>query len=87
MSENSKMGKIKDEITQHLGQVVEITTDSGSQRHEKRQKVTILEAYDAHFLVIYDQAALGQKPTNIKETFTYADILTGRVIFHGAVKK
>lgn len=70
----AKMKKIKEDIKEHEGQLVELTLENGRKR-EKNKIGRLIEVYPSLFIVEYsDLVERGGSP--YVESYTYSDILT-----------
>lgn len=74
-----KMKKIKEDVRNHEGQVVGITSQYGRKR-ENRREGTLSEVYDSLFIIVYDQ---DRKPKE-RASYSYSDILTENILIHYA---
>jgi Uncharacterized protein conserved in bacteria len=72
-----KMRKIKQEVADHEGMVVGITSQYGRKR-ENRREATLSEVYPSLFIVVYDQ---DNKPKE-RASYSYSDILTENILIH-----
>lgn len=77
----AKMKKIKDDIKNHEGQLVELTLENGRKR-EKTKVGRLIEVYQSLFIVEYNDHS--DKPGAINnsyvESYTYSDILTEKTL-------
>lgn len=71
----AKMKKIKEEIKQHEGQIVELTLENGRKR-EKVKQGRLTEVYQSLFIIEYQDEG---KPPYV-ESYTYSDILTEKTL-------
>ncbi|WEV60549.1 hypothetical protein OZX68_06425 [Streptococcaceae bacterium ESL0729] len=74
-----KMKKIKEDVKNHEGQVVGITSQYGRKR-ENRREGTLSEVYDSLFIVVYDQDSRPKE----RASYSYSDILTENILIHYA---
>ncbi|HEL2028705.1 TPA: hypothetical protein U2D00_000992 [Streptococcus suis] len=72
----AKMKRIKQDIKDHEGQIVELTLENGRKR-EKNKQGRIVEVYQSLFIVEFED------PNNtFVESYTYSDILTEKILIH-----
>lgn len=77
----AKMKKIKEDIKNHEGKMVEMTLEHG----RKRQKTKIgrlIEVYPSLFIVEYNNVGSlpGEITNTYVESYTYSDILTEKTL-------
>lgn len=77
----AKMKKIKEEVKNHEGQLVEMTLEHGRKR-EKTKIGRLTEVYQSLFIVEYTDSALmpGASTNSYVESYTYSDILTEKTL-------
>ncbi|ESV54341.1 Veg family protein [Streptococcus hyovaginalis] len=77
----AKMKKIKDDVKNHEGQLVELTLENGRKR-EKTKTGRLIEVYQSLFIVEYNEQSdeLGAINNSYVESYTYSDILTEKTL-------
>ncbi|MFU2203674.1 Veg family protein [Streptococcus hyovaginalis] len=77
----AKMKKIKDDVKNHEGQLVELTLENGRKR-EKTKTGRLIEVYQSLFIVEYNDQSdeLGAINNSYVESYTYSDILTEKTL-------
>ncbi|CAM2847152.1 Uncharacterized protein conserved in bacteria [Streptococcus acidominimus] len=77
----AKMKKIKDDVKNHEGQLVELTLENGRKR-EKTKIGRLIEVYQSLFIVEYNEQSdeLGAINNSYVESYTYSDILTEKTL-------
>lgn len=77
----AKMKKIKDNVKNHEGQLVELTLENGRKR-EKTKTGRLIEVYQSLFIVEYNEQSdeLGAINNSYVESYTYSDILTEKTL-------
>lgn len=77
----AKMKKIKDDVKNHEGQLVELTLENGRKR-EKTKTGRLIEVYQSLFIVEYNEQSdeLGTINNSYVESYTYSDILTEKTL-------
>lgn len=73
----AKMKKIKEDIKNHEGQLVELTLENGRKR-ERNRVGRLTEVYQSLFIVEFSDNAIGGNTT--VESYTYSDILTEKTL-------
>ena len=77
----AKMKKIKDDVKNHEGQLVELTLENGRKR-EKTKVGRLIEVYQSLFIVEYNDQSndLAASSHSYVESYTYSDILTEKTL-------
>lgn len=77
----AKMKKIKEEIKNHEGQLVELTLENGRKR-ERNRIGRLIEVYQSLFIVEFSDltAQPGIYGNTTVESYTYSDILTEKTL-------
>ncbi|AUW97448.1 MULTISPECIES: Veg family protein [Streptococcus] len=77
----AKMKKIKDDVKNHEGQLVELTLENGRKR-EKTKTGRLIEVYQSLFIVEYNEQSdePGAINNSYVESYTYSDILTEKTL-------
>lgn len=77
----AKMKKIKEDIKNHEGQLVELTLENGRKR-ERNRIGRLTEVYQSLFIVEFSDDSLlpGATNTTTVESYTYSDILTEKTL-------
>ncbi|MBM7641913.1 Veg family protein [Streptococcus loxodontisalivarius] len=73
----AKMKKIKEDVKNHEGQLVELTLENGRKR-EKNKIGRLIEVYPSLFIVEYND--IGIMANSYVESYTYSDILTEKTL-------
>lgn len=78
----AKLKKIKKEIKEHEGKLVEMTLENGRKR--QRNKIgRLIEVYQSLFIVEYTHQGLAEEDhQTYVESYTYSDILTEKNLIH-----
>lgn len=77
----AKMKKIKEDVKNHEGQLVEMTLEHGRKR-EKNKIGRLTEVYQSLFIVEYtdNSGVAGATENTYVESYTYSDILTEKTL-------
>lgn len=77
----AKMKKIKEEINNHIGQLVELTLENGRKR-ERNRVGRLTEVYQSLFIVEFSDFKVEPDAINnvTVESYTYSDILTEKTL-------
>ncbi|MDG3142004.1 hypothetical protein MKL29_03955 [Streptococcus suis] len=77
----AKMKKIKDDVKNHEGQLVELTLENGRKR-EKTKVGRLIEVYQSLFIVEYNDQSNDPAASSHSyvESYTYSDILTEKTL-------
>lgn len=79
----AKMKKIKEDIKNHEGKMVEMTLEHGRKR-QKNKTGRLIEVYPSLFIVEYNNVGTlpGEITNTYVESYTYSDILTEKTLIH-----
>lgn len=77
----AKMKKIKEDVKNNEGKLVELTLENGRKR-EKNKVGRLIEVYPSLFIVEYTEEATtaDEESKTYVESYTYSDILTEKTL-------
>lgn len=77
----AKMKKIKEDVKNNEGKLVELTLENGRKR-EKNKVGRLIEVYPSLFIVEYTEEAIAadEESKTYVESYTYSDILTEKTL-------